>query len=149
MGRRYPQAPVLSVAGVVLAGDQVLLVKRGRPPARGIWSVPGGAVELGESLAAALVREIKEETGLRVEVGPLVEVVERVLPDEQGRVEYHYVILDYLCFGPLQEPVAGSDAAQARWVPLERLSQAGLTPDTERVVRRAVELAGGRIPHVR
>ena len=132
--------PVLSVAGVVLAGDQVLLVKRGRPPAKGIWSIPGGAVEVGETLQAALVREIREETGVKVEVGPLVEVVERILPDPHGKMEYHYVILDYLCFAPLSEPRAGSDAAQARWVAFGELSQAGLTPDTERVVRRAQEL---------
>lgn len=140
MGRHYPQMPVLSVAGVVMAGDQVLLVQRGRPPAKGIWSIPGGAVEVGETLQAALVREIREETGVKVEVGPLVEVVERILPDPHGKMEYHYVILDYLCFAPLTEPQAGSDAAQARWVAFEELSQAGLTPDTEKVVRRAKKL---------
>jgi len=137
MGRHYPQMPVLSVAGVVMAGDQVLVVKRGRPPAQGIWSIPGGGVEVGESLHDALVREIKEETGLDIQVGPLVEVVERILPDAKGRVEYHYVILDYLCFAESLEPQAGSDAADARWVPFERISQAQLTPDTEAVVRRA------------
>jgi 8-oxo-dGTP diphosphatase len=140
MGRRYPSKPVLSVAGVVMAGDQVLLVKRGRAPAKGIWSIPGGAVETGETLHEALVREIMEETGVEIQVGPLVEIVERILPDEEGRVEYHYVILDYLCFAYPQAPRAGSDAAEAVWVPFEDLSQAGLTPDTEAVVRRARDL---------
>jgi 8-oxo-dGTP diphosphatase len=138
--RHYPPRPVLCVAGVVMAGDQVLLVKRGRAPAKGIWSIPGGAVEVGESLEEALKRELEEETGLQVEVGPLVEVVERILPDDKGLVEYHYVILDYLCFADLKEPRAGSDAAEARWVPFEELSTAGLTPDTEAVVRRAKDL---------
>ncbi|KMY66701.1 NUDIX hydrolase [Desulfocarbo indianensis] len=143
MGRRYPDRPVLSVAGVVLAGDRVLLVKRGRPPAQGIWSVPGGAVEAGESLSQALQREIMEETGVAVQVGPLVEVVERMLADSEGRLEYHYVILDYLCRASLVEPQAGSDAAAARWVAFEELAQAGLTPDTEAVVRRAWEMNPG------
>jgi mutator protein MutT len=140
MGRHYPAMPVLSVAGVVMAGGQVLLVKRGQAPAKGIWSIPGGAVEVGETLHEALVREIMEETGVPVEVGPLVEVVERILPDADDRIEYHYVILDYLCHAQPVEPKAGSDAAQARWVPFEELDQAGLTPDTEAVVRRAKEL---------
>ena len=143
MQRHYPQMPVLSVAGVVLAGDRVLLVKRGRAPAKGIWSIPGGAVEVGETLEDALKREILEETGLKVEAGPLVEVVERILVDDEGQVEYHYVILDYLCFGQPEEPQAGSDAAEARWVPFAELSKAGLTPDTEAVVRRARELQQG------
>lgn len=143
MGRRYPAKPVLSVAGVVMAGHQVLLVQRGRPPAKGIWSIPGGAVETGESLHDALVREIMEETGIDIQVGPLVEVVERILPDAEGKIEYHYVILDYLCFAQQAEPRAGSDAAQARWVPFDELSQAGLTPDTEAVVRRAKDLNPG------
>jgi 8-oxo-dGTP diphosphatase len=138
--RHYPSGPVLSVAGVVMAGDKVLLVKRGRAPAKGIWSIPGGAVEVGESLEEALKRELMEETGLQVRVGPLVEVVERVLPDDQGKVEYHYVILDYLCFADPEEPRAGSDAAAARWVAFVDLSSAGLTPDTEAVVRRARDL---------
>jgi 8-oxo-dGTP diphosphatase len=135
--------PVLSVAGVVMAGDKVLLVKRGRPPAQGIWSIPGGAVEVGESLEEALIREIMEETGIDIEVGPLVEVVERIFLDDDGKVEYHYVILDYLCFASLVEPKAGSDAAQAIWVRFDDLSQAGLTPDTEAVVRRAKGLNPG------
>lgn len=98
---------------------------------------------MGESLEDALIREIMEETRVSIEVGPLVEVVERIFLDDDGKVEYHYVILDYLCFAPLVEPRAGSDAAQARWVPFNELSQAGLTPDTEAVVRRAKDLNPG------
>jgi 8-oxo-dGTP diphosphatase len=140
LSRHYPRMPVLSVAGVVLANNKVLLVKRGRPPAKGIWSIPGGAVEVGESVQEALVREIMEETGIRVEVGPLVEVVERILPDAEGRIEYHYVILDYLCTAEPMKPRAGSDAADARWVDFEELNKAELTPDTEAVVLRARDL---------
>jgi ADP-ribose pyrophosphatase YjhB (NUDIX family) len=141
MGRRYPAAPVVGVAGVVLAGERVLLVRRANPPSQGLWSLPGGAVELGEGLAAALVREVREETGLTVRVGPLVEVVERVQADGEGAVEYHYVLLDYLCAAEPAQPRAGDDAAEARWVELARLGEAGLTPDTARVVRKACGLA--------
>lgn len=140
MGRRYPHAPVAGVAGVVLSGDQVLLVKRGSPPSLGLWSLPGGAVELGEGLAAACAREILEETGLAVEVGPLVEVIERVQRDPGGRVEYHYILMDYLCRGPRTPPQAASDAAEARWVALNELESLGLTPDTARVIRKAAAL---------
>lgn len=137
MGRRYPAAPVLGVSGVVLNGDHVLLVKRGSPPAKGLWSLPGGAVELGEGLHEACAREIMEETGIQAEVGPLVEVVERVLKDQAGRVEYHYVILDYLCRAQALPPKAASDAADARWVALAELESLGLTADTARVIRAA------------
>lgn len=140
MPRRYPEFPVVGVSGVVLAGDRVLLVKRGAEPHKGLWSLPGGAVETGEGLAVACAREVAEETGIAVEVGPLVEVVERVQKDERGRVEYHYVLLDYLCLAKPDQPHAGDDAADARWVALGSLSGAGLTPDTLAVVSKAASL---------
>lgn len=141
MGRRYPERPVVGVGGIVLAGDQVLLVKRGAPPSQGLWSLPGGAVRVGEGLKEACAREVMEETGIAVAVGPLVEVFERVLRDGQGRVEYHYVLHDYLCHALPDKPRAGDDAAEARWVALADLDKAGLTPDTDRVIRRAAGLS--------
>jgi mutator protein MutT len=144
VGRRYPAWPVVGVAGVVLAGERVLLVRRANPPSQGLWSLPGGAVEVGEGLAAALVREVREETGITARVGPLVEVVERIQADRSGGVEYHYVLLDYLCSAEPAEPLAADDAADARWVELARLDEAGLTPDTARVVRKAASLARQR-----
>lgn len=143
MGRRYPDRPVLGVGGVVLAQGQVLLVKRGQPPSQGLWSLPGGAVELGESLSQAVAREVREETGLSVEVGPLVGVYERLQEDAQGGLEYHYVLLDYLCQAELRPPQAGDDAAAARWVALADLDRAGLTPDTIQVIRKAAALHKG------
>jgi 8-oxo-dGTP diphosphatase len=140
LGRRYPKRPVLGVGGIVLAGDQVLLVKRGTEPSKGLWSLPGGAVEVGESLEEACAREILEETGIQARVGLLVEVFERILRDAQGRVEYHYVLHDYLCDAPAQDPRAGDDADDARWVPLKALKQVRLTPDTLRVIHRAAGL---------
>jgi ADP-ribose pyrophosphatase YjhB (NUDIX family) len=140
MGRRYPDRPVLGVGAVVLAGDRVLLVKRGSPPSQGLWSLPGGGVEKGESLKNAVAREVLEETGVAVEVGPLVGVFERLLNDSQGRLEYHYVLLDYLCRAEPVPPRAGDDAADARWVPLDQVDQAGLTPDTAALIKKAAAL---------
>lgn len=140
MNRHYPEVPIVGVGAVVLAGDLVLLVKRGVEPAKGLWSIPGGAVELGESLEEACAREVAEETGIAAEVGPLVEVVQRILRDGQGRVEYHYVLADYLCLAEPAEPKAADDAADARWVPLHEMEAMGLTADTAWVIRRAVAM---------
>lgn len=141
MGRHYPDLPVVGVGGVVLAGEQVLLVKRGAAPSKGIWSIPGGGVETGETLAQACAREVAEETALPVRVGPMVEVIERILRDPQGRVEYHYVLIDFLCYAQPLEPKAGDDAAAARWARLDALDGFRLTPDTARVILKAARLA--------
>ena len=141
MGRHYPELPVVGVGGVVLAGDQVLLVKRGAEPSKGIWSIPGGGVEVGESLVQACAREVAEETALQVRVGPMVEVLERILRDPQGRVEYHYVLIDFLCYAQPLEPQAGDDAAAALWAGLDALESFSLTPDTKRVILKAARLA--------
>ena len=141
MGRRYPSLPVVGVGGVVLCGEEVLLVQRGAEPSKGLWSIPGGAVEAGESLAQACAREVAEETGLAVEVGPMVEVLERILRDGEGRVEYHYVLIDFVCSSPRVDPRAGDDAADARWASLESLEGLGLTPDTRRVILKAARMA--------
>jgi 8-oxo-dGTP diphosphatase len=137
MGRRYPQTPVVGVAGIVLAGDEVLLIKRGRPPAMGIWSIPGGRLELGEELRSGCAREVLEETGIEVEVGPLVELFERIHKDEAGRVEYHYVLADFVCNAQRAEPKAGDDASLARWTPIADLTDEGLTKGTLQVIRKA------------
>lgn len=141
MGRHYPDLPVVGVSGVVLAGDQVLLIKRGAEPSKGIWSIPGGGVEVGETLAQACAREVAEETALRVRVGPMVEVIERIQRDSRGRVEYHYVLIDFLCYAQPQDPVAGDDADAAVWAGLDGLEGFKLTPDTQRVILKAARLA--------
>ena len=102
MARDYPHAPVAGVGGVIIDGDSVVLVKRAYPPRQGEWSLPGGLLELGESLADGVRREMLEETGLVVQVGPLIEVFDRVHRDEEGRVRYHFVIVDFVCH-PLGE----------------------------------------------
>ena len=138
--REYPERPLAGVGGVILDGDKVLLVRRGREPLRGEWSVPGGLVEVGETLAEALRREIREETGLAVRVGPIVEVLDRILPDEQGRVRFHYVLIDYLCRVEGGLLGAASDASEARWAERARLGEYELRPETLRVIEKAFSL---------
>jgi len=141
MGREYPRRPILGVAGLVFEGRSALLVKRGKEPGLGRWSIPGGAVRVGETLTQALVREMAEEVGLEVEVGPLVEVIERIFPDPDGRVLYHYVVLDYLCSAGPGRPRPGSDAAEARYVPQDEWPAYGLPSITVRVLNQGLALA--------
>ena len=135
MKRRYPDAPVAGVGGVVLDRGKVLLVKRGSQPAKGIWSIPGGAVELGESLHEAARREAWEETNLQVEIGQVATVIDHVVRDEVGRVQYHYVIVDYMAWpigGALQ---AGTDVRDARWFGLEDLETVPMTEKASQLAR--------------
>jgi ADP-ribose pyrophosphatase YjhB (NUDIX family) len=124
----------------VVDGGRVLLVKRRFEPLAGQWSLPGGSLEVGESLAAGAAREVREETGLEVDVGPLVEVFDRILLDPEGRVRYHYVLADYLCHpvgGRLQ---AGSDVADVALVDPQALAPYRLTPKASEVIARAVAM---------
>lgn len=137
--RTYPQRPWLGVGGVIFRGDEVLLIKRGREPGKGRWSIPGGAVALGETVQTALKREIREETGLEVEVLNLVEVFERIIPDAQGKILYHFVVLDYRCKLIGGELKAQSDAEEAGFFPLGSLKTLNLPDYTEKVIRKAGE----------
>jgi ADP-ribose pyrophosphatase YjhB (NUDIX family) len=134
----YPDRPVVGVGAVVLDGDRVLLIKRGHEPLKGQWSLPGGSVEIGETLEAAIAREVCEETGLDIEVGPIVEVLDRITRDAGGNVEHHFVLVDFVC-----RPTGGvlhgaSDADDAEWVSLERLTAYGVAGVTVQVIRKAV-----------
>jgi mutator protein MutT len=140
--RRYPDRPFVGVGGIVVDEGRVLLVRRAREPLAGRWSLPGGLVELGETLAEAVRREVREETGLDVEVAGLVDVVDRVHRDGEGRIEYHYVLADYLC-RPLGGALAAADdAAEVAWAMLDELApRYGMTAATARVIERAFALA--------
>jgi len=131
---------------VVLDSGKVVLIRRAREPLKGHWSLPGGAVELGEPLDAAIVREVREETGLDVEVGPVVEVLDRVRVAEDGRIQFHYVLVDFLC-RPVPgsagtDLVPGTDAEAAHWVSVESVAEYAVAEPTVRVIRKAVERAG-------
>ncbi|MGQ9525290.1 MAG: NUDIX hydrolase [Armatimonadota bacterium] len=145
MSREYPDAPVVSVGAVVLHKGSVLLVRRGGSPGRGLWSFPGGVVELGETCREALRREVLEETGLDVEVLEVVDVVDRVVRGGDGRVRYHYVIVDYLA-RPAGgcEVLPGDDAEEVRWVPVDEAEQLDVTEGLCDVLARAVRAARGR-----
>ena len=121
----------------MLDGDRVLLIKRGHEPLKGQWSLPGGGVELGETLEAAIVREVREETGLAVEVGPMVEVLDRITRDAGGNVEHHFVLVDFVCRATGGALQSASDADAAEWVPLEHLAAYGVAAVTVRVIRKA------------
>ncbi len=141
MNRRYPQRPYAGVGAIIFRGEEVLLVKRGRPPALGKWSIPGGLVELGESLEASVRREVLEEVGLEVRVIDLVAALDRVIFDENGRLEYHYILLDFLCEISGGNPIAASDADECRFVPIEDLLDYDMTRGTEEVIKRAYQKA--------
>lgn len=138
--REYPVRPVLGVAGVIFQGDAVLLARRGKEPSMGEWSLPGGVVELGETLASALERELLEEVSVRIQVGGFVHFVERVIRDPKGKIQYHYVIAEY--WGRLEggriEPA--SDVTEARLAPVSRLGELDLHPDVIWTIQEALEL---------
>jgi mutator protein MutT len=138
MRRRYPDGPVAAVGAVVLDGSQVLLIRRGQEPQKGAWSLPGGAVELGETLEEAVCREVLEETGLEVEVVRLVELLDRISRDAAGQVMYHYVLADYQCRVTGGVLCPATDAEQARWVARQDLAEEdGLATQTLAVILKA------------
>jgi 8-oxo-dGTP diphosphatase len=143
-GRRYPDRPLVGVGAVLLSPglDRVLLVQRGAPPARGKWSFPGGLVNAGEGLRQACQRELQEETGLEADLQDLAVVVERIIPDERGEVEYHYVIVDFWDISA-GEPEASSDASAVRWVPVDEVSRLETTRGVPEAIQRALALARG------
>ena len=141
MSRRYPERPCAGVGAIIFRGTEVLLVKRGRPPALGKWSIPGGLVELGESLEASVRREVLEEVGLEVKVIDLVAALDRVIFDQDGRIEYHYILLDFLCEILAGRLNAGTDADECRFVPIKDLCRHDMTRGTEEVIQRAFEKA--------
>jgi 8-oxo-dGTP diphosphatase len=135
-----PARPIVGVGAVIFDGDRVLLVKRGHEPLKGEWSLPGGRVELGETLEDAVAREILEETGLEVTVGPVVEVLDRVRLAPDGRVEHHFVIIDYLCYRQGGSLAHASDADDVQWVDVARLANYRVSEQAVAVIAKAQTL---------
>jgi ADP-ribose pyrophosphatase YjhB (NUDIX family) len=140
--REYPDYPRVGVGAVVLYQGRVLLVRRGGQPSSGKWSLPGGLVELGESAVEAIRREIQEECSIDIRVVDVAGVIDRVTRDAQGRVRYHYVLVDYLAYAESEAVVAGTDAAECRWVEIERVGELDTTDGLMDMIRRALALAG-------
>jgi mutator protein MutT len=138
-GREFPSRPILGVGAVVVDGDRVLLVRRANEPLKGQWSLPGGAVEIGETLVAAVVREVREETGLDVEVGPLIEVLDRLRFEPDGRPRFHYVLVDFICRPKSGVLHSGSDAAAAVWVAVAELADYAVAEPTVKVIVKAFD----------
>lgn len=143
--REYPAQPVCGVGVVCLKEDQVLLVKRAKPPITWQWSIPGGGQELGETTREAALRELKEETGVEAELIGLIDVIDTVREDESGRIQYHYTLIDFAAVWTAGEPVADDDVSDAQWAPLSKLEEKGLWSETIRVIREAVKMRDGSI----
>jgi 8-oxo-dGTP diphosphatase len=125
------------VGGLIFEDGKILLVERGKEPLKGYWSIPGGIVETGEKLEEAVRREVSEETSLDVEPYSMFEIFERIMPDGEGKPEYHYVLIDYLCRRLSGEPAAASDVSRVEWVAEQNLGQYRLTEGTLGVIERA------------
>ena len=139
--RDYPDRPLLGVGAVIVRDERVLVVRRLNPPLQGQWSIPGGLVETGETIKQALIREIREETGLAVEPIELIEVFERILRDTESRVQYHFVVIDYLCRILSGEASPRTDVSEIQWTRLEDLPELGITPETSSVMQKGLNAA--------
>ena len=143
MQREYPDAPLVGVGAIIIDDGRVLLVKRGHPPLAGEWSIPGGVLELGETLREAAIREAREETCLTVEASELLGVYDRVLRDDDGRTIYHFVLIDFLCCRVAGEAQAADDADEVRWFTPDEAAGLGLAEDTTAVIRLGFQKASG------
>ncbi len=129
MSSEYPTYPRIGVGAIVVRDGQVLLIRRGSEPGRGLWSIPGGRLELGETITDAARREVKEECSIEIIPNKILHVDDLIIPDDAGRVRFHYVLIDVLANYERGEVMPGSDALDARWVDLEVALTMNLTSD--------------------
>ncbi|MBZ5729196.1 MAG: NUDIX hydrolase [Acidobacteriia bacterium] len=146
MKRDYPDRPIVGVGAVVVDGERALVVRRATEPLKGEWSIPGGMLELGEKLREGIVREVREETGLDVEVFDVLDVFDSIFPDREGRTQYHYVLIDFLCRPMGGELQASSDVSEAKWVTAEEAGSLQMKAATVGVIRKALGLTGQMCP---
>jgi 8-oxo-dGTP diphosphatase len=149
--REYPERPIVGIGGIVIHESRAVLIRRGSAPLRGEWSIPGGSLELGETLEEGVVRELLEETGLEVRVTGMVEIFERIFSEHpvrfvEGKIRprYHFVIVDYLCERLSGEPRAGGDALDVAYAREDELEQFHLTETALRVLRKAFAMYRAR-----
>jgi 8-oxo-dGTP diphosphatase len=142
MKRDYPDRPLVGVGAVIVQDGRAVIVQRATEPLKGHWSIPGGLLEVGETLRQGAAREALEETGLQVEAGEVLEVLDSIYPDPDGRTRYHYVLIDFLCRPLGGELRAGSDAAHVRWITPEELGDYTMAETALRVLRKAFENSG-------
>jgi 8-oxo-dGTP diphosphatase len=142
MQREFPETPLVGIGAIIIENARVVLVKRAHPPLQAEWSIPGGVLEVGELMREAAIREAREETGLTVDPGELLGVYDRVLRDANQRVQYHYVLIDFLCRRVAGDLVAASDAAEVRWFTREELPALKLAEDTLEVIGKGFAKQG-------
>ncbi len=135
-----PKQPQVAVGALVIDNDQVLLVKRGQPPAKGLWALPGGRVKWGEPLAQAAEREVQEETGVTIKASHIIYIFDNIVPDDSGSIRFHYVIIDFLAY-PIQsniQPQPADDAADARWLTLDQLKKLPISKPTLKLIKKTL-----------
>lgn len=142
MQREHPKQPLVGVGALIVENGKVVLIKRGKAPLLGEWSIPGGMLELGETLRQGAEREALEETGLAVHATELLGVFDRVVPDAEGKIIYHYVLIDFLCERVSGDLHAGADAADAKWLTPAEVAELPLAEDTAGVIRAALANCG-------
>ena len=142
--REYPERPIVAVGGVVVHESRVLLIRRGQPPMEGRWSIPGGILKLGETIAEGIERELREETGVQVRVLELIEIYEKVFRDRDDLLQYHFVILDYLCEFVEGTAEPGGDVTEVQWASEQELDGLALTGAAKHVICKAFSTLRGR-----
>ncbi|MCC7048904.1 MAG: NUDIX hydrolase [Alphaproteobacteria bacterium] len=142
MSREYPDRPMVGIGVVVFRADKVLLIRRGKPPRLGQWSLPGGLQELGETVFQAAVREVREECAVAIEPLSIIDIVDAITPDADGRVRFHYTLVEVLAEWRAGEPVAGDDAMDAAWIDPASIEGLGMWEQATRIIAKGRTMRG-------